>query len=138
MTYDWIPRFAATFGHDSYLFWSRIEGTAWTLADLVIVFYLLRTANICRRFVGARPHRLSYVCLALTVPFAALIPFSPNATAFFRLELVVTVPHFLLILYVLLLDLRHGVSTLSRLVREVPPDAPRNEGTVDGTNRGHG
>jgi hypothetical protein len=86
------------------MFWSRIEGTAWTLADVVIVFYLIRIANVCRAYLGLPRRIVPLVILAATLPPAAFIPFVPTARAFFLLELGVTVPHFLLILWLIFRD----------------------------------
>lgn len=92
------------FTHEQYMFWSRIEGTAWTLADVVIVFYLIRIANECRAYLGLPRRIVPLVILAATLPPAAFIPFVPTARAFFLLELGVTVPHFLLILWLIFRD----------------------------------
>lgn len=103
------------FSSSDYLFWSRVEGTLWTAADFVIVFLLLRIANLFRGWTNRRPHRIPYIFLALTLPPACLIPIAPNAQAFWRLELMVTIPHFLLILYVIGVNLRPGLAYLEEL-----------------------
>jgi hypothetical protein len=51
------------------------------------------------------PRRIApFVFLALTLPAAAIIPIAPSAGAFFRLEVAVTVPHFLIILWLVICD----------------------------------
>jgi prepilin signal peptidase PulO-like enzyme (type II secretory pathway) len=99
-----------------YLFWTRLQGTAWTAADFVIVYYALRIANLCRSLLGRRPHRFPYVILAATVPPALLIPFVSGGWTFFHIELLVTVPHFLLILFVVAANARVAPAALSTLV----------------------
>lgn len=92
------------FSQEDYLFWSRIQGTVWTLADIVIVLYLIRISNLFRAYLGRRRHRFSYAVLFATLPPSAFIPFVATPNGFFYLELAVTVPHFLLILYLILGD----------------------------------
>lgn len=88
------------FSVEDYLRLSRIQGTLWTAADVVIVLYLLRIANLFRAYLGRRVHRVPYVLLAATLPPALYIPFVREPMTFFWLELAVTIPHFLLILYI--------------------------------------
>ncbi len=102
MIVEWIRHAGSWFSVEQYLFWSRVEGTLWTAADFFIVFYLLQIVNLLRQQLGRRRHIFPYVALALTLPFAALIPVAPTGRAFWRLELVVTIPHFLLAIYLLI------------------------------------
>lgn len=117
---EWLLEMGARFTVEDYIIWSRLQGSAWTLADLIIVFNLLRIANLCRAQVGERKHRWSFYILYATIPFALLIPMSPNHIAFFRLELCVTIPHFLLILYVLFANLGVAPRALHHLVTTRP------------------
>ena len=107
---------AEAFTPESYLFWSRIQGSLWTSADIVICWYLLRLGNLARAISGKRPHRVCFAILFATLPLAALIPVAPNATAFYRLELLVTIPHFLIILYVMLVDWKWAWAAYRRIV----------------------
>lgn len=106
------------FTPEQYLFWTRVQCVAWTTADLVIVFYLLRIANLGRYALNVRPHRWSYMVLSIT---ACGIPFIATAGAgwrIFGLELLVTVPHFLIILYVAAADFRRIPLALNALLRQ--------------------
>lgn len=99
---DLIRDIGQHFSVEDYLVWTRLQGSMWTLADVVIVLYLIRVANLFRIYEGLRRHRLSYIVWGLTLPFSTLLPFAQSGAAIFRIELLVTVPHFLLILYVCL------------------------------------
>ena len=113
-----VRSIGSTFSHEQYLYWSRVEGTLWTCADLVLIVYLIRTTNLFRRHLGLRLHRASYVVLGATLPFAALVPFVENARTFFYLELAVTVPHFLLILYLCIGDAGKALQAISSRLAE--------------------
>ena len=108
---------AESFTPETYLYWSRIQGSLWTAADFVICWYLLRLGNLARAISGRRPHGIAFAVLFATVPLAILIPVAPNATAFYRLELLVTIPHFLIILYVFVIDWKWAWEAYRRLMR---------------------
>ena len=105
------------FTPEMYLFWTRIECSAWTLADVVIVFYLIRLANAARKVLDRDPHVFSYLVLAATIPLAAFIPLAPTGGIILLIELAVTIPHFLLILYVLGKDARTFAAALHFLTQ---------------------
>ena len=107
------------FTAEQYLFWTRLECSVWTLADVVIVFCLIRLANASRRVLNRPAHVFSYVALAATLPLAAFIPFAPTGGIILLIELAVTIPHFLLILYVLVKDARNFAAALHVLAQ--PP-----------------
>ncbi len=80
----------------------------------MIVYYLLRITNVFRSYLDRRRHRWSYAVLAGTLPAAAFIPFVATGRAFFLLELAVTTPHFLLILYLLVGDANLALRAVRR------------------------
>jgi hypothetical protein len=110
---EWM---GGAFSPEQYVFWTRVQCTAWTLADLVIVFYLLRLANLARVITNAKPHQFSYVLFAATLPLSALIPFLSRGSTIFLVELAVTIPHFLIILYVLASDAKIMRDALTRVI----------------------
>lgn len=113
-----IQSIGSAFSHEQYLFWSRIEGTLWTCADVVLIVYLIRTTNLFRNYLGLRLHRVSYVILGITLPFAALVPVVEDARTFYFLELAVTIPHFLLILYLCIGDAGKALRAFSARLSE--------------------
>lgn len=116
------------FSAQQYVFWTRIECTAWTLADIVIVFLLLKIGELARAVARRERHRIAYVVLAATIPLAAIIPIEPSGEFIFLIELLVTVPHFLIILYVLLADVKPIMQTLSVLLeRQNKPPLARGQ-----------
>lgn len=106
------------FTASDYVFWTRIECSVWTLADLLIVFYLIRMANLARQQLRIRLHSISFGVLLATVPPSLAIPFMTAGSWIFLLELAVTVPHFMLILYILLADAQHFAAALSTLLNK--------------------
>ena len=116
---EWLGQF----GPEQYLFWTRVQSIAWTGADLVIVFFLIRCANLARSVLGHRPHRGSYAVLGATAFLAPCLVAAPSGKVIFALEMLITVPHFLLILYLLFANIRLLSPFLDRLM-EKPGSAP--------------
>jgi hypothetical protein len=125
---DWLYDLGTRFTAEDYIVWSRIQGTAWTSADLVIVYNLIRIADLGRDYMGIPLHRWSLWILYATIPPCLLIPLSYNHLMFLRLELMVTIPHFLLIVYVILANFRIGPKALWKSLeqrsRPTTPSAP--------------
>lgn len=112
----WTAWLGSHFSPEAYLFWTRIQCLAWTCADLVIVFFCIRIANLARTTVQQRQHRIPYFILAVTTCFLPAIAFADTGMRIFLIELVVTVPHFVLILYVILANLAVAPNALARLL----------------------
>jgi hypothetical protein len=104
MAHDIIMWLGHHFSPEQYLFWTRVECLAWTAADVLIVFFLIRLANLVRGLQNRRQHLFSYILLGLTLLPVPLIVNAQTGWAIFTLEVLVTVPHFLLILYIMWAD----------------------------------
>ncbi len=98
---DVLVHAAAWFTPEQYLWWTRWQCIGWSSADAVIVFALLRMANAARTIEGLRNHLFSLVVLGITLMFVPLVFVAPTGRMIFFLELIITIPHFLLILYLL-------------------------------------
>ncbi len=113
--HDLILWLGARFSPEQYLFWTRIQSVAWSCADVLIVFLLLRIANLGRALLGVRPHRISYAVLCVTLPLVPLLAVAPSGAVLFRLELLITLPHFLLVLYVIFANIFRMPEVLGKL-----------------------
>ncbi len=108
------------FSPEQYLFWTRIQCIAWTAADVVIVFYMLRLANLARCTLGEPLHRWPYFVLGATLLPLPGVVLASGGWAVFGIELLVTVPHFCLIVYVLAVNMRLTAAFLQRLLGGAP------------------
>jgi hypothetical protein len=109
--------FFTEFGSDTYMLWSRVEGTLWTAADIAIALLLIACADLCRRATGARPHRIAPLIVYASIVPSLLLPFTPTPGAFYRLELFVTIPQFLVIIYVLVANRNVALRALHLLTQ---------------------
>lgn len=98
---DALVQATAWFTPEQYLWWTRLQCIGWTSADAVIIVALVRLANAARTMEGARNHLFSLVVLGVTLLFLPLVLVAPTGRMIFFLELIITIPHFLLILYLL-------------------------------------
>jgi hypothetical protein len=116
--HELVVEVGSWFSPAQYLYWTRIQCIAWTAADIALILALLQLANLCRGIVGKRKHRLSYVVLFLSAMLAPLVIWAPNGSVIFVLELLITVPHFLIILYVLAAGRLHFAQAWRMLTEE--------------------
>jgi len=113
---DWILWMSAHFSPEQYLFWTRWQCLAWTLADLLMVYLLIRLSNLARSAVQHPPHRIAYALLGMTALLTPLVLFAPNGGMLFVIELGITVPHFFLLGYLLAANVRVYAAFLAALL----------------------
>ena len=86
---------------EQYLFMTKLQCMLWTSADVVMVIYLTRIANLARKQLGKSLHVMPYVVLGITMLFVPFVPIAESGSLIFKLEMLITVPHFILLIYVL-------------------------------------
>ncbi len=116
MLHDFILWMGAQFSPEQYLFWTRIQCLAWTSADIIIVFYAIRIANLGRQIVRQPLHRIPYMILAATIPFVPFIAVVATGWGVFLLELAITIPHFCLLVYLGAANFRVFPAMLARFI----------------------
>lgn len=119
---DTLLHWAAGFTPEHYLWWTRLQCIGWTAADAVIIIALVRLANAARALAQRPPHLFPYLLLGFSLLFAPLVFIAPTGRLVFFLELLITLPHFILILY--LLGVNHRVFR-QLAARLTAPSAPR-------------
>lgn len=119
---EWLAAAGAWFTPEQYLWWTRWQCMAWTAADVVIVVALVRMANTARGVNGKQPHVFPYLVLLFTLFFVPLIFVAPTGGAMFAVELLITLPHFGLIVYLLGIN-RGSFLKLVTLLEEKAADA---------------
>jgi hypothetical protein len=114
---------AASFTPEQYLWWTRLQCLGWTAADVVIVVALIRFSNAARRLHGRGAHMVPWLVLAATLPFIPMVVVAPTGRLIFALELCITLPHFLLILYLLGVNHRVFRALVEQLHQQAREDA---------------
>jgi hypothetical protein len=114
---EWILWIGGQFSPEDYLFWTRVQCLMWTAADVVIIVALARLANLARTREGARTHLFTCLVLAATIALAPFVILAPTGALIFVLELLITVPHFVLILYLLAANANRVARMLDDVLR---------------------
>jgi len=70
---SWLLGIASRFDAGAYLLWTRFQVLGWSVADLVILFVVLKVSDLARAKEGRRRIRFRYLLLLLS---AVLIPFA--------------------------------------------------------------
>jgi len=70
---SWFFEIASRFDAGTYLLWTRFQVLGWSVADLVILFAVLKVSDLARARECRRKIRFRYLLLLLS---AALIPFA--------------------------------------------------------------
>ena len=94
----WI---ATHFTADLYLTSTKVQGLAWSGADLVLVFILLRIASLLRGREGLRPIRWRYGLLGATAMATPLLAFAATSRQILLLESAICGTQFLVLAYTL-------------------------------------
>jgi hypothetical protein len=108
----------AYFTPEQYLFMTKLQCLLWTAADVVIVYYLIQIANLARGHLNMKKHLAPFIVLGCTLFLIPLVPIAKTGNAIYTLELLITIPHFLLILYILAANTKAFPAFLSYLVNK--------------------
>ena len=120
MNLDALLELPTRFSAEQYLYWTRIQCSAWTFADALIVLFVLLLCNRVRGALGRRTHVFSFAALGASLLFAPLIWIVKDGWSIFFVEILITLPHFLLLLYAAIANLRLCPAYLAAILsREV-------------------
>ena len=114
--HDFILWMGGLFSPEAYLFWTRIQCLLWTAADVLIIVFLTRSVNLLRALCDVAQHRMPYYVVVATLAPLPFVVVVPTGMQVFLIELLVTVPHFLVILYVLLFNIGHAPRGFAKLL----------------------
>ena len=92
------------FSHEIYFTTTKIQGLFWSLADIVLVWYMLKIADFIRNRTGKPKVTWRYYLLLLSAvltPFLVLMKTSPH---FFILEAVIFALQYSLLLYSVIVE----------------------------------
>lgn len=94
--FSWI---ALHFTTEAYMLSSKIQGILWSMADLALIFVLLKISDFVRTRAGRKKIRLRYVLLSFSAILTPLLAFTREPKEFFILESIICGIQFSLLLY---------------------------------------
>jgi hypothetical protein len=100
------------FGPADYLFWTKMQLAAWSIADVALVFAVLRIIDIARSQVGKRRITIRYVFLAISAGLTLLAFVAETSGQIFAVEAVVIGMQFMILIYSIAVDRRAVLALL--------------------------
>jgi hypothetical protein len=96
------------FSHDVYYTATKVQGIFWSLADIAIVWYMLKIADFIRNRTGRPKITLRYYLLLLSAVLTPFLLVMKTAKNFFILEAIIFAIQYLLLMYSVVAE-RKGV-----------------------------
>lgn len=87
------------FSHEIYYTTTKVQGLFWSLADIALVWYMLKIADFIRNRTGRSKITWRYYLLFISVILTPFLLVMETSTHFFILEAVIFAIQYLLLLY---------------------------------------
>jgi hypothetical protein len=95
---------AEAFGPTEYVFWTRFQVVAWSVADISLVFAVLRIIDLARTNAGEPRIRVRYGLLAVSAGLTPVIFVLDSSQQIFRLEAAVVGLQFAILIFSIIID----------------------------------
>jgi hypothetical protein len=110
-----------TFTIDHYLLYTKIQAVAWSCADILILFMLLKIASLVRQKSHRSTIRFRYFILWATAVFTPALILGDTARQIFLLESLICGVQFAVLLYTVITERRGVMAFLKEIVSRHPP-----------------
>jgi len=80
---------AGHFTATTHLYFTKLQGIIWSLADIVLVFFLLKMVNVARAHVKKKRVTIRFLFLWLSAAITPLLIFAGTSGEFFILESII-------------------------------------------------
>ncbi|MBW1899501.1 MAG: hypothetical protein JRI61_10635 [Deltaproteobacteria bacterium] len=95
-TLIWI---GSHFSYEVYHTTTKVQGIFWSLADIAIIWYMLKIADFIRNHTGESKITWRYYLLLITAVLTPVLLVMKTAKHFFILEAVIFAIQYLLLMY---------------------------------------
>jgi hypothetical protein len=109
----WID---ANFTAGLYMLSTQIQGIIWSLADIVLVYMLLKIADLIRKKTGKKPIRLRYYILYVTALLTPGLFIARTPQQIFMLEALVCGIQFCLLIYTVVVDRKDAIREIQKMI----------------------
>lgn len=92
----WI---GANFTTEVYMYYTKLQGILWSLADIVLVLALLKIADLIRARAQKKKIRFRYLFLLFSAILTPLLVFTQSPKQFFILESIICGTQFVILVY---------------------------------------
>ena len=122
--FHWL---ALNFTGERYMFYTKVQGLLWSLADVILVFTLLKLADVVRKTTGQKKIKGRYVLLYISALLTPLLIPARTPEQIFFVESIVCGIQFLILAATLASESRGVMEYLARKISLINDARPGPE-----------
>ena len=81
---------------------AKIEGMLWSIADVLLIFSVLRLVDVVRKFSHVKTYKKLYYLLFFSFALTPLLLFVSNLFYFLTIEIIVLDIQYIIVIYVIM------------------------------------
>jgi len=111
----WI---GTNFTTEIYMLYTKLQGTLWSIADIVLVFVLLKIAGMVRKKTKKKEIVFRYLFLWFSAILTPVLIFTQTSRQFFLFESLVCGIQFLIIVYTVIPERRLMMNFIGEILTD--------------------
>ena len=111
----------ANFSTEVYMLSTKIQGILWSMADIALVYLLLKIATLVRAKKQKKKIIFRYFFLWFSALLTPLLIFTDESEQFFLLESIIFATQYAILLYTLIVERKGMIDVVKEVVAENKP-----------------
>ena len=103
------------FTTEVYMFYTKLQGMIWSIADIVLVLVLLKIADLIRKRSQKKRITLRYVFLLVSAILTPLLIFTKTPRQFLLLESIICGTQFSILVYTVIVEIKEIVEAVKKI-----------------------
>lgn len=103
------------FTTEVYMFYTKLQGMIWSIADIVLVLVLLKIADLIRKRSQKKRITLRYVFLLVSAILTPLLVFTKTPRQFLLLESIICGTQFSILVYTVIVEIKEMVKAVKKI-----------------------
>ena len=103
------------FTTEVYMFYTKLQGMIWSIADIVLVLVLLKIADLIRKRSQKKRITLRYVFLLVSAILTPLLIFTKTPRQFLLLESIICGTQFSILVYTVIVEIKEMVKAVKKI-----------------------
>ena len=99
-----------------YLFHTKVQGILWGVADIFLIYFILKIADFARERAQKKKILWRYLCLWLSALLIPLLLWTKTKTQFFLLESIICGIQFSILVYTAILESKTLKNMLKKML----------------------
>ena len=92
------------FSMEIYMLSTRTQGIIWSIADVILILFILKTVNLVRNSINRKKIRIRYFLLFVSLLLTPMLLYVESSNSFLHIESIICGIQFLILLYTILYD----------------------------------